>query len=143
MSIIIFLVIKVAHLFVPNYVYVFQILKKVFLRFFWLTWSSFAWNSSSPSKTTFKSSTVFQHAFWISLHASAPTKLSFDKFDWIKSATSDDQFLKFTFINYFNWEFVIRKLGAAELQKLQLKRFINLSHFYIKYIYFLYMFCSS
>lgn len=71
--------------------------KEVILRFFWSTWRSFAWNSLSLSKTTFKSSTVFRHAFLVSLHASAPFNFSFDNFDLMKSAKSDDQFLKLYF----------------------------------------------
>lgn len=86
---------KPAYLFVPNDGY--KLEKKVFLRCFWSIWRSFAWNFSSTSKMTFRSSTVLQHALLTSLHASAPLSSSFDNFDWIKSATSDDQFLKFTF----------------------------------------------
>lgn len=86
---------KPAYLFVPNDEY--KLEKKVFLRCFWSIWRSFAWNFSSTSKMTFRSSTVLQHALLTSLHASAPLSSSFDNFDWIKSATSDDQFLKFTF----------------------------------------------
>lgn len=43
----------------------------VFLRLFWLTGVTFAWNSLSPRKMTFKSFTVFWQILWMLSNASS------------------------------------------------------------------------
>lgn len=76
---------------------------------------------------TFRSSTVLQHALLTSLHASAPLSSSFDNFDWIKSATSDDQFLKFTFNSI---ERLLLENGPARISEDTIKRLTKFSILY-------------